>query len=71
MRDLVRFLKCVLAIAPCMLVVNGSDEVWLNIIGFAYLFLLVGYIFGNKTAVNRMLKDMEDFEKALMEDKKL
>ena len=69
MRDFIKFVTCILAIAPCMLVLNGNDDcLWVNFIGFAYTFCLIGYLVGNQKTCSEMLSKIEQYEREILNE---
>jgi hypothetical protein len=70
MKDFIKFVGIMLLFAPCMLIVNeNQDCLWLNVLGIAYLFCVIGYCVGSRRAVDRMLKDIERYERELLKDR--
>lgn len=53
MKTLLHFTVTFLLMLPVMLVFNDSENIWLNVIGLAYILLL--YILSSKTRTGRKL----------------
>ena len=69
MKDLVKFIACMLAIAPCALIVNCNENcLWLNVAGVAYLFCLIGFCMGHSSATRKMLDTIEKFEDGMLNE---
>lgn len=69
MKDLVKFVLMELVLAPCVLVLNESTNMFWNVLGVVYLFVLAAYVVGNEKKMDELLRRMEQFEKNLMDVK--
>ena len=69
MKDLVKFVRMELVLVPCVLVLNESTNMFWNVLGVVYLFMLVAYVLGNEKKMDELLRRMEQFEKNLMDVK--
>ena len=69
MKYLVRFVLMELVLAPCVLVLNESTNMFWNVLGVVYLFLLAAYVLGNTRKMDALLRRMEQLEKDLMDVK--
>lgn len=69
MKDLVKFVLMGRVLVPCLLVFNESTNMFWNVLGVVYLFLLVAYVVGNEKKMDELLRRMEKFEKNLMDVK--
>lgn len=69
MKDLVKFVLMELVLVPCLLVFNESTNMFWNVLGVVYLFMLVAYVLGNEKKMDELLRRMEQFEKNLMDVK--
>lgn len=58
-----------LLLVPCVLVFNDSANMFWNVLGVAYLFVLAAYVVCNKKRMNSLLERMERLEKTLMDVK--
>lgn len=58
-----------LVLVPCVLVLNESNNMFWNVLGVVYLFVLVAYVLGNEKKMDELLRRMEQFEKNLMDVK--
>ena len=69
MKDMLRFLCAVLLFLPCMLVLNENLEYWwVNAVGLAYTFCAAGYCAGCRRTMDRMLDELERFERELLNE---
>ena len=69
MKYLVKLVLMELVLAPCVLVLNESTNMFWNVLGVVYLFVLVAYVVGNEKKMDELLRRMEQFEKNLMDVK--
>lgn len=69
MKHLVKFVLMELVLVPCVLVLNESNNMFWNVLGVVYLFVLVAYVLGNEKKMDELLRRMEQFEKNLMDVK--
>ena len=69
MKDLVKFVLMGRFLVPCLLMFNEGTNMFWNVLGVVYLFLLVASVMGNETKMDELLKRMEKFEKNLMDVK--
>ena len=69
MKDLVKFVLMGRVLVPCLLMFNESTNMFWNVLGVVYLFLLVAYVVGNEKKMDELLRRMEKFEKNLMDVK--
>ena len=69
MKDLVKFVLMGRVLVPCLLVFNESTNMFWNVLGVVYLFMLVAYVLGNEKKMDELLRRMEQFEKNLMDVK--
>ena len=67
MKDAVKFVTAILVLMPCALVLNDNPGTpWVNLIGLAYIFLLIGFCAGHRKGVDRMLDAIEKYEKDIL-----
>lgn len=69
MKDLVKFVLMGRVLVPCLLVFNESTNMFWNVLGVVYLFVLAAYVVGNEKKMDELLRRMEQFEKNLMDVK--
>lgn len=69
MKDLVKFVLMGRFLVPCLLMFNESTNMFWNVLGVVYLFLLAAYVIGNEKKMDELLRRMEKFEKNLMDVK--
>ena len=69
MKDLVKFVLMGRVLVPCLLVFNESTNMFWNVLGVVYLFMLAAYVVGNEKKMDELLRRMEQFEKNLMDVK--
>ena len=69
MKDLVKFVLMGLVLVPCVLVFNEGTNMFWNVLGVVYLFVLAAYVMGNARKIDELLRRMEKFEKNLMDVK--
>ena len=69
MKYLVKFVLMEIVLAPCVLVLNESTNMFWNVLGVVYLFMLAAYVVGNEKKMDELLRRMEQFEKNLMDVK--
>lgn len=69
MKDLVKFVLMGRVLVPCLLVFNESTNMFWNVLGVVYLFMLAAYVLGNEKKMDELLRRMEKFEKNLMDVK--
>lgn len=69
MKYLVKFVLMELVLVPCVLVLNESNNMFWNVLGVVYLFMLAAYVVGNEKKMDELLRRMEQFEKNLMDVK--
>ena len=69
MKDLVKFVLMGRSLVPCLLVFNESTNMFWNVLGVVYLFMLAAYVVGNEKKMDELLRRMEQFEKNLMDVK--
>lgn len=69
MKDLVKFVLMGRVLVPCLLMFNESTNMFWNVLGVVYLFLLAAYVVGNEKKMDELLRRMEQFEKNLMDVK--
>ena len=69
MKYLVKFVLMELVLVPCLLVLNESTNMFWNVLGVVYLFLLAAYVLGNTRKMDALLRRMEQLEKDLMDVK--
>lgn len=69
MKDLVKFVLMGRVLVPCMLMFNESTNMFWNVLGVVYLFMLAAYVVGNEKKMDELLRRMEQFEKNLMDVK--
>ena len=58
-----------LVLLPFLLVFNESTNMFWNVLGVVYLFMLAAYVVGNEKKMDELLRRMEQFEKNLMDVK--
>ena len=56
-------------LVPCLLMFNESTNMFWNVLGVVYLFMLAAYVVGNEKKMDELLRRMEQFEKNLMDVK--
>ncbi len=71
MRDLVKFVMCIILIAPCFMIFNENiQENWIvNIIGLLYLCGLACAVVSDTKRVDRWLDAFERFEKKYLNER--
>ena len=69
MKDFVKFVLMGRFLVPCLLMFNESTNMFWNVLGVVYLFMLAAYVVGNEKKMDELLRRMEQFEKNLMDVK--
>lgn len=65
MKDLVKFLSCIILMLPCFLMFNEGTGWWLNLLGVAYFFCLVAVAMGSEDTLKKWLNAIERYEDKL------
>jgi len=67
MRDLIKFVSWMLILLPAFLVLNEGN-VWVNVIGFVYLFILAIICLGDGKRLQSWIDAVERYEKKLLNE---